>query len=246
MLTRLGLPPQASAHAAAVDHLLTQVHWQMAVMFIGWGLFFLFVLVRFRQGAHPRATYQGTSGLAARIAIAAVVAEAALIVFHALPVWATRTPGDFPGGEATVVRVVAEQFAWNVQYPGADGQFGRTAIRLVAVDNPIGLDRSDPAAADDLTTINQLVMPVDRPILIHLSSKDVVHSFAISEMRVKHDAVPGLVVPVWFMPTVIGNYEVACSQLCGLGHYRMRAAVSVVSSGDYQAFLADEARAQRR
>ena len=94
--------------------------------------------------------------------------------------------------EAVIVRVVGEQFAWNMQYPGPDGKFGRTDIKQVTADNPLGLDRTDAAAKDDITTINQLNLPVDRPALVHLSSKDVIHSFGLYEMRVKQDAVPGL------------------------------------------------------
>ena len=99
----------------------------------------------------------------------------------------------------------------------------------MAADNPLGLDRSDPAAKDDITTINQLTLPVDKPVLVHLSTKDVIHSFGLYEMRVKQDAVPGLDMPVWFIPNRIGDYEIACSQLCGLGHYRMRGFVNIKS-----------------
>jgi hypothetical protein len=109
--------------------------------------------------------------------------------------------------------------AWNIQYPGPDGRFGRTDINLVSADNPIGLDRRDAAAKDDITTINQLNLPVDRPVLVNLSSKDVIHSFGLFEMRVKQDAIPGMTIPVWFIPNRIGEYEITCSQLCGLGHF---------------------------
>ena len=85
---------------------------------------------------------------------------------------------------------------------GADGKFGRTDVALVAADNPLGLDSNDPDAKDDITTINQLNLPVDRPVLVHLSSKDVIHSFSLYEMRMKQDAIPGLDIPVWFIPTV--------------------------------------------
>ena len=138
----------------------------------------------------------------------------------------------FPAeSEAVVVRVVGEQFAWNVQYPGADGKFGRTDVKLVSADNPLGLDRKDPDAKDDITTINQLNLPVDRPVLVHLSSKDVIHSFGLYEMRVKQDAIPGLDIPVWFIPNRVGDYEITCSQLCGLGHYRMRGFLTIQSAG---------------
>jgi cytochrome c oxidase subunit II len=243
MLNYLGLPIAASEHAGEIDHMLSLVHWLMLLMFIGWGLFFIYVVFRFRQGANPRADYVGAKGkLSKGIEIAIVVAEVVLLVGYAIPAWARRVK-QFPAeNEATVVRVVGEQFAWNVQYPGPDGRFGRTDITKVSADNPMGLDRTDPNAKDDLTTINQLTLPVNRPVLVHLSSKDVIHSFGLFEMRVKQDAIPGLDIPVWFIPNRIGDYEIACSQLCGLGHYRMRGFLNIKSDADYQAFLAEEAK----
>jgi cytochrome c oxidase subunit 2 len=242
MLNYLGLPVQASAHAGEIDHLISLLHWLMVVLFVGWGAFFLFVLVRFRQGANPQADYHGAKGkLSKMLEIGIVVVEAVLLLFYAIPAWATRVR-DFPAeNQATVVRVVAEQFAWNIHYPGPDGKFGRTDVKMIAADNPMGLDRRDPDAKDDITTINQLTLPVDKPVLVHLSSKDVIHSFGLFEMRVKQDAVPGLDIPVWFVPNRIGDYEIACSQLCGLGHYRMRGFLNIKSQADYDKFLAEEA-----
>jgi cytochrome c oxidase subunit II len=243
MLNLLGLPVQASTHAAELDHLTSIVHWLMAILFVGWGVVFIFMLFRFRKGANPRADYHGAKGkLAKGIEIAVVVVEAILLVFYAIPAWATRVSSFPSSSEAVVVRVVGEQFAWNVHYPGPDGKFGRTDVSLMAADNPLGLDRRDPAAKDDITTINQLTLPVDRPVLVHLSSKDVIHSFGLYEMRIKQDAVPGLDIPVWFIPNRIGEYEIACSQLCGLGHYRMRGFVNIKSDADYRNFLAEEAK----
>jgi cytochrome c oxidase subunit 2 len=243
MLNYLGLPIQASTHAAEIDHMISLVHWLMLVLFVGWGLFFVYVLFRFRKAANPKADYVGAKGKFSKgVEIAVVVAEAVLLVGYAIPAWATRVK-EFPSpNEAVVVRVVGEQFAWNVQYPGADAKFGRTDIKLVSADNPLGLDRSDPDAKDDIATINQLTVPVDRPVLVHLSSKDVIHSFGLFEMRVKQDAIPGLDIPVWFIPNRIGDYEITCSQLCGLGHYRMRGFLNIKSDADYQAFLAEEAK----
>jgi len=249
----LGLPAAASAHAGDIDQMIVLIHWLMAVLFVGWGLFFVYVLFRFRRGANPRADYSGAKGkLSKGIEVAIVVAEMVLLIGYAIPAWAKRVQ-QFPAeNEATVVRVVGEQFAWNAHYPGADGKFGRSDGALVSPDNPLGLDRNDPDGKDDITTINQLNVPVDRPVLVQLSSKDVIHSFGLYEMRVKQDAVPGLRIPVWFIPTVttadmrqrLGNpnfeYEITCSQLCGLGHFRMRGFVTVQSAADYQKWTADQ------
>jgi cytochrome c oxidase subunit 2 len=149
----------------------------------------------------------------------------------------------FPSeSEAVVVRVVAGQFEWQNHYPGADGRWGRRDVKLVAADNPIGIDRTDPDAKDDIISTNQLMLPVNRPVLIHLTSKDVIHSFGSVEMRVKQDAIPGLDIPVWFIPSRIGEYEISCSQLCGLGHFRMRGFMNVKTEADYQSWLAEEAK----
>ena len=97
-----------------------------------------------------------------------------------------------------------------------------------------------PPAKDDIATINQLNLPVDRPVLVHLSSKDVIHSFGLFEMRVKQDAVPGMQIPVWFIPNRVGEYEISCSQLCGLGHFRMRGFLTIQTAADYDKWFADQ------
>ena len=239
-------PAQASTHAAEVDHMTILVHWLMLVLFVGWGFFFLFVLFRFRKSANPKASYTGAHGKFAKSTeVAVALIEIGLLIFYAIPAWATRVKAFPAESQAVVVKVVAEQFAWNVQYPGPDGKFGRTDIKLVSADNPLGLDRSDPNAKDDITTINQLNLPVDRPILVHLSSKDVIHSFGLYEMRVKQDAIPGMTIPVWFIPNRVGEYEIACSQLCGLGHFRMRGFITIQSAADYQKWYDDQEKELR-
>jgi cytochrome c oxidase subunit II len=234
MLSYLGLPVQASTHAGDIDQMISLIHWLMLVLFVGWGIFFVYVLIRFRKGAHPRASYEGAKGKTSKgIEVAIVVVEMVLLVFYAIPAWAKRVSNFPTENEALVVRVIGEQFAWNIHYHGPDGKFGRTRPELVSPDNPIGLDRTDPDAKDDVTTINQLNLPVDRPILVHLFSKDVIHSFGLYEMRVKQDAIPGMSIPVWFIPNRIGEYEITCSQLCGLGHFRMRGFVTIQSPADF-------------
>src|SRR5437764_633920 len=239
-------PVQASTHAAEVDQMTIYVHWLMLVLFVGWGLFFIFVLFRFRRSANPKASYTGAKGKISKgLEVGVALIEVFLLVFYAIPAWAKRVKAFPAESEAVVVRVVAEQFAWNIHYPGPDGRFGRTDVKLVSADNPLGLDRKDPNAKDDVTTINQLNLPTDRPVLVHLSSKDVIHSFGLYEMRVKQDAIPGMSIPVWFIPTRIGEYDIACSQLCGLGHFRMRGFLSIQSDADYRKWMDDELKGLR-
>jgi cytochrome c oxidase subunit 2 len=249
------MPALASQHGAALDRTNDLVHWLMLVLFVGWGAFFVYVLWRFRAKRNPVAEARGVRSHASTwLEVAVAVVEAILLVGFSIPLWADRVEHFPPPADSTQVRVVAEQFAWNIHYPGADGVFGATKPELVDVEtNPLGLDRDDPDAKDDITTLNQLHVPVNKPVIVHLGSKDVIHSLGIRDMRVKQDAIPGLSIPVWFVPTVttaemrerVGdpefNYEIACSQLCGLGHYRMRAFVTVHTPEEFQAWLDEQA-----
>jgi cytochrome c oxidase subunit 2 len=250
----LGLPPLASAHGGQIDGLIGWTHVFMFVLFIGWIGFFGYCLIRFRRSRHPVANYTGVKSNASKYSeIGVAVVEAILLVGFSIPIWAARVDHIPSESEALVVQVTGEQFAWNVRYAGPDGKFGRTDIKLIDLQsNPLGLDRSDPAAKDDITTLNQLYLPVNKPIVVRLRSKDVIHSFGVPEFRVKQDAIPGLTIPVWFVPNVTteemrtrtGNaefqYEIACAQLCGLGHARMRGFVTVLSPEEFQKWMAAE------
>ena len=239
------LPPAASSHAAGMDAMLLHVHWMVIGLFVGWAIYFLYVLLRYRAGRNPHAFREGTrGGVAIFIFVGVVVAEAVLLIGSALPLWFERTSARPSQGNPLVLRVIGQQFAWNVHYPGADGQFGEASLSLVSADNPIGLDRSSKFGRDDLVLQNDIHLVLDRPTIVELSSKDVIHSFGIPAMRVKQDIVPGLRSAVWFTPTMTGEFDVACSQLCGVGHYLMRAVVTVESNDAFQKFLADEAKSQ--
>ena len=200
----MGLPALASAHGGQIDSLIGWIHVFMLVLFVGWGGFIAYCLVRFRASRHPVADYTGvTSHVSTYSEIGVVVVEAVLLIGFAIPLWAARVDERPPESEALVIQVTGEQFAWNIHYAGPDGVFGRTDINLIDLQtNPLGLDRSDPAAMDDVTTVNQLYLPVNTPIIVMLRTKDVIHSFGVPELRVKQDAIPGLTAPVWFVPTV--------------------------------------------
>jgi cytochrome c oxidase subunit 2 len=254
MTNWLGLPALASAHGQQIDTLIAWIHIFMFILFIGWGAFFVFALVRFRQSRNPVANYAGAkSHVSTYLEGAVLVVEMVLLFAFSIPLWAARVDHVPSESEALVVQVTGEQFAWNVRYTGPDGKFGKTDLKLLDVQtNPLGVDRSDPDAKDDVTTLNQLYLPANRPVIVKLRSKDVIHSFNVPEMRVKQDAVPGLTIPIWFIPTVTtaemrqrtGNqefqYEIACAQLCGLGHYRMRAFVTVLPPDEFQKWLDGE------
>ena len=142
--------------------------------------------------------------------------------------------------DAVVIEVTGEQFTWNVRYPGEDGEFGRTDPHRISVENPLGVDSNDPAAADDIHELAVFYVPVNRPVHIRLRSKDVLHSFYLPHHRIKQDAVPGMTIGLWFVPTVEGEFELACAELCGFGHYQMRGTFHVVSEQEFEQWLSEK------
>lgn len=238
----LHLPVDISTHGQEVDLMIGLVHWLMLALFLVWAPYFLYTLYRFRASKHPEASYEGSqSGWSSYLEGGVVVAEAILLVGFAFPVW-NELKHDFPSlEEAVEVNVVAEQFNWNFHYPGPDGAFGERDPALVDVQtNPLGLNLDDPAAQDDIVSVNEMHLPVDRPVVVNLSSKDVVHSFSVPALRVKQDAVPGLEIPIWFEATETGEYEIACAQLCGNSHYRMRGFLEIHAPDAFEAWLQDQ------
>jgi cytochrome c oxidase subunit 2 len=237
----LGMPLDASAHGGRLDETMLYIHILMAVLFVGWGLFYIYCLVRFRSRRDHKADYTGVkSHVSSWLEGAVAVIEALFLLVLAFPIWSEVKAKPPSEDEAdVVVSVIAQQFAWNMHYPGADGVFGRRDIGLVTDDNVWGLDRNDPHAKDDITTINQLNLPVDKMVLVKLTSQDVIHSFFLPQMRVKQDAIPGMEFPVYFKPVMTGNWEIACAQLCGLGHYRMRGMLNIQTEAEYEQWLAE-------
>jgi len=142
------------------------------------------------------------------------------------------------------VQVTAQQFSWNFHYAGKDQKFGRTDPTLIkdADLNFIGLDSNDPAAQDD-AAITSLVVPVNRQVELTLNSKDVTHSFWVPPLRFKQDLVPGMAIKVHFTPTKVGKYELACAELCGALHFKMKSQMLVLPEEEHRA-LAEMPQAQ--
>ncbi len=241
----LGLPEVASAHGHKVDNFIGYVHWLMAVLFVGWLCYFLYTLYRFRQSKTPKANYAGVrSHFSNYLEVGVAGVEALLLVFLAVPLWG-EVVGKFPKAEdATVVQVVGQQFAWNFRYAGPDGKFGRQDMAWVRDNNIFGVDPNDPNGQDDVQVLNEFHVPVNKPVITQISSKDVIHSFRIVAMRATQDAIPGMRIPMWFEPTETGRYQVYCAQLCGNGHAQMSGGRLVVDTPeDYQAWLASHSGA---
>jgi len=262
----LGFPYDASYEGYKTDVLNGWVHILMLILFVCWGIFLIYVLIKFHNKNNPKAQYNGMKGKFSKYV------EGGVILFEVFLLFALAIPGfndlkySIPSDDEAdlEIRVVAQQFQWNIHYPGEDGIFGNTKINLVDEEtNPIGLDRNG-AGADDITTINQLHLPVNKLAKIYLSSKDVIHSFSLPEMRVKQDAIPGMQIPIYFTPTMTseeflgkiegsmrdgymegvptsGGYEITCAQLCGNSHYKMKGYMTIHSEEEYTSWLKEEA-----
>jgi cytochrome c oxidase subunit 2 len=238
----LGQPPNASEHGYQIDQILEFAHWFMGALFVGWSLFFIFVLIRFHRSRHPKADHAGVkSAISTHLEFSCVLIEAVLLIGFAIPLWAKRVNEFPPTGDAVLIHAVGQQFNWTFHMPGPDGQFGQRNIDLVTNSNPLGIDPNDPAGKDDIVVLGELHVPVNRPVIIELSSKDVIHNFDLPHMRIAADAIPGSLIPMWFKPVKTGTYEVVCGQLCGLGHYGMKGTLVVDSPADYQAWLKERA-----
>jgi cytochrome c oxidase subunit II len=248
----LGLPVVVSEHGRQVDDLIIYIHLLMIGLFVGWLTYFVYVLLRFRRARNPRADYFGVRNHASSYIEGAVaLVEGVLLVAVAVPYWA-RAVDKFPSeSESTRVQVVAQQFAWNFRYPGKDNQFGKQEMRFVTEANVFGVDPADANGKDDVQTLNEMHVPLVRmpdgkfkPVIVYISSKDVVHSFKIIALRVTQDAIPGMRVPIWFRPTHEGRFQINCAQLCGNGHSSMSQGFLVVESEQaYEKWLASKSGA---
>ena len=232
------LPAAASAQAATVDRDLFLTFAIFGVLFLAAQLALgLFVWrYRVRPASPPHAHSDGNTTLELAWTLVAALVFLGMS-FYGYSSWAERRLQP-ASANALQVEVTGAQFQWYFRYPGPDGKFGRTRTELQdpATGNPLGLDDTDPEAQDDVVSA-VLMLPEQREVAVLLRSHDVIHSFFIPEMRVKQDAVPGLMISTHFTPTVSGDYELACAELCGLGHYRMRAPVRVLPAAEFDGWL---------
>jgi cytochrome c oxidase subunit II len=217
------LPPAASTFAGPIDGLFLTILiiTGIALVIVEVGLVWFIVQYRGRPGRKAYYTHGSTRAEVIWTAIPAVTVVALGIVSNIY--WVRIKGRDSVPPNAYAVNIHVKQFEWQMTYSGPDGQLG---------------------TADDFTVRNQLHIPVDQPVVVHLTSEDVIHSFFVPEFRVKQDAVPGLTINVWFQATKTGEYEIGCAELCGMGHYRMRARVFVHTPDEFNAWLVQAAKGE--
>jgi cytochrome c oxidase subunit 2 len=233
-------PPSINQMGREIDAQFMRTLWITGVVFVlsqlalGWAVF------RYRSRGQ-RATYNHGHNLMEIVWTAATAVVFLGLGLYGQAVWAGLHITGRPQG-ALQIEVTGQQFAWNVRYPGADGKFGATSPTLMSDSggNPVGIDPNDPAGKDDLV-LPVMAVPVNRDVELILRSKDVTHSFFVRELRLKQDLVPGMIIRIHFKAEQVGRYEIACAELCGLGHQRMRSFLQVLSAEDYEKWLRDQA-----
>lgn len=230
-------PPAINEHARAFDS-----QFQLTLLLTG-AIFLLaqaglgYVILRARK--REKALHSKGSN---RLEIAWTAATA--VLFVAVAMLSTRI---FTGvhlaaasKEALRVEALAKQFSWNFRYPGPDGKYARLDIKQIndAAGNPFGQDENDPAGKDDIVTA-ALRVPAGKEVELVLRGRDVIHNFFVRELRLKQDVVPGMLIPLRFRADVPGTYEVACSELCGLGHHLMRTVLIVLPPHEFDTWQRD-------
>ena len=228
-----GMVPNAAEHGPAIDHMLEFCHWFMALLFVGWITYFFYTIWRFNRKRNPKANYHGVTGKASvHLEASVVLIEAVILLGFGLPLWGSRVaPESWPDKDKALrIRAIGEQFAWNFHYPGPDGIFGRQDAHLISGDNSIGLDKEDPASADDIVTKGDLHLEQFRPTVIEVTSKDVIHSLSL------HHYVPDF----WKRCTNVvpsgkdGRVRSCCAQLCGANHYAMKATAVTQTKAEFE------------
>lgn len=236
------LPPLASQHGKAIDTLFTVTLVVTGVVFILVQSLLAFLVIRFAGSERRRAIHFTENRRLELIWTIVPAVILTILIFFGGRLW-SRIQTTEPPEDAFKVEVWGEQFRWTFRYPGKDGKFGRTDLKLVSVENPLGIDKNDPASKDDIFFFageENLHIPVNKPVVVYLRSKDVIHSFYVPNFRVKQDAVPGMVTRTWFIPTKKGEFEFACAELCGLGHYMMRGVIVVEEEEKVNQWLSEQ------
>jgi cytochrome c oxidase subunit 2 len=227
----------------AIDHQYDMTLAVVATVFILSQLGLAFAIFRFRDRGQKAHFTRGNNTMEV------IWTSATIILFVGLGLMGRKAWAEMrfatAAPDAIQVEVTENQFVFNFRYPGPDGKFGRLDTRQISAStgNPLGIDQNDPAGKDDIV-VPTLTVPVNHEVQLLIRSQDVIHNFFVRELRLQQDATPGMVVPLHFEANTIGQYEIVCTQLCGLGHSRMHSYLNVVSDADYDAFLKQQASGQ--
>ena len=230
-----GLPPCVTVHGEKIDSLFMIIFWLTAGVFVVTQVTYIYFLIAYRKRPGHKAYYSHGSNT-----LEVIWTTAPTIVFLMLAIYGNRLWEEIHSpapSNALVVDVSSYQFGWQMRYPGITGNLAPMDVRKITDQNPFGTDAADPLTSQDVIA-SELVIPVGRPVHLLLHSRDVIHSFYVPEFRLYQDCVPGRTIGwVWFQATRTGDFQLACNQLCGTGHYNMKAPIRVVTEEEFQKWL---------
>jgi cytochrome c oxidase subunit II len=230
-----GLPPCVTVHGEKIDSLFMVIFWLTATVFVVTQVTYIYFLIVYRKRPGHKAFYSHGSNK-----LEVIWTTAPTIVFLVLAIYGNHLWDEIhrpAPSDSLVVDVSSYQFGWQMRYPGVSGKLAPMDVRKITDQNPFGTDPADPLTAQDVIS-SELVIPVGRPVHVLLHSRDVIHSFYVPEFRLYQDCVPGRTIGwVWFQATRTGNFQLACNQLCGTGHYNMKAPIRVVTEEEFQNWL---------
>jgi cytochrome c oxidase subunit 2 len=230
-----GLPPCVTVHGEKIDSLFMVIFWLTATVFVVTQVTYIYFLIAYRNRPGHKAFYSHGSNK-----LEVIWTTAPTIVFLVLAIYGNRLWDEIhrpAPSNAFVVDISSYQFGWQMRYPGVSGKLAPMDVRKISDQNPFGTDPADPLTAQDVIS-SELVIPVGRPVHVLLHSRDVIHSFYVPEFRLYQDCVPGRTIGwVWFQATRTGDFQLACNQLCGTGHYNMKAPIRVVTEEEFQKWL---------
>lgn len=240
-IRRWWFPLPINAHAIQFDSIFSANLILIGIAFLAAQLALGWLIFKHRDRGQPACYSAGNL----RLEIVWTVVTLVVFVGAALASTSLWTDVHFTAQSSAALRieVAAKQFAWSFRYPGADAKFGKTDVKLVndATGNPFGIDDRDAAGKDDIVSA-ALRIPAGRPVQLMLRSRDVIHNFFVRELRIKQDLVPGMEIPFRIQADRPGEYEIACSELCGLGHHQMRSVLIVMPPDAFQNWLQSQQR----
>jgi cytochrome c oxidase subunit 2 len=223
-------PPLASIHGSSIDQVFGAVLIVTGIAFVVVQALLGYFVARYGQKGNERGAYWHDNPKAEAFLLIGTAVILTVLVFMGQRVWANIYFADRPANPL-IIEVVGQQFNWNFHYAGPDGAFGRTDPKYISDTDAFGIDPNDPAGKDDFNAVSVMHIIKDRPVLLRIRSNDVIHSFFLPNFRLKQDAVPGMKIEIWFTPNTqnFGEnaFEIACAELCGLGHYKMKGFLTV-------------------
>jgi cytochrome c oxidase subunit 2 len=237
-------PPAITDFGHEIDNQFTRTFVITGIVFVAAQLGLAYAIFKFRDRGQKATYFEGNNTMEIVWTLATVVLFVGLGLY-ARNAWAeVHFMGAAPG--SLQIEVTGQQFVWNFRYAGPDGKFGREKPELVSAStgNPVGLDPTDPASKDDIVS-PVIVVPAGKEVELIIRSQDVTHSFFVRELRLKQDAVPGMEIHMHFTATVPGDYEIACAELCGLGHYRMHSILTVMNEPDFEKWAKEQEAANQ-